>query len=109
MSSTGPNPQSRRAELTRKSVALLFAVGAIMLVAPVGTVLSESSICRADALSCNHTEAYRYLVSAFPYIMLAGGIVIAYNMKRISDHINSSSRDDDESEREDGRSLPYYS
>jgi len=79
------------------------------LVAPVGTVLSENSMCKADASSCNHTEAYRYLVSAFPYIMLAGGALIAFNMKRISDHINSSQEDDDETEREDDGSYASYS
>lgn len=110
MNSTGPDPQSRRAELTSKYVVLLFTVGVIMLVAPVGTVLSENSMCKANLPSCNHTDAYRYLVSAFPYIMLGGGVLIAYNMKRISDQINSQSQDEsDKSEREEGDSDVYHS
>jgi hypothetical protein len=78
-----------------------------MLVAPLSTVLSENSICKADTASCIHSVDYRYLVSAFPYVMLGGGIVIAYNMKRISDAINSSSLDD-EGEEDEG-SLASYS
>jgi len=79
-----------------------------MLVAPLGTVLSENSICRVNATSCDHTEAYRYLVSSFPYIMLGGGVLIAYNMKRVADSINSSS-DDESEEEEDGSSFSSYS
>ena len=76
-----------------------------MLVAPVGTVLSESSMCRADSASCIHSEVYRYLVSAFPYIMLGGGLLIGYNMKRISDSLNASARDESEEGRNDEGSF----
>jgi hypothetical protein len=98
---------SRRTELTRKSVVILFAVGAILLAAPLGTVLTEYSICRSDSSACIHSEDYRYLVSAFPYIMLAGGILIAYNMKRISDSINRPL--DEGEEGTDDESLTSYS
>jgi hypothetical protein len=100
MSTYRPDAHPSPVEVSRKSVIILFTVGAILLVAPVGTVLSENSICRADAASCIHSEAYGYLVSAFPYVMLGGGILIGYNMKRISDaanipQIDEESEDDD--------------
>jgi hypothetical protein len=101
------NPRTAIPEVNKKSVVILFAVGAIMLVAPLSTVLSENSSCKADAASCIHSEDYRYLVSAFPYIMLGGGVLIAYNMKRISDAINSSSVDDENEE--DDESLASQS
>jgi hypothetical protein len=66
-----------------------------MLVIPVGTVLTENSICRASASACNHTDAYRYLVSSFPYVMLSGGLLIGYNMKRISDAMNFDHRNEE--------------
>jgi len=99
---------SGRTELTRKSVVIFFAVGAILLAAPLGTVLSENAVCRSNASTCIHSEDYRYLVSAFPYIMLAGGILIAYNMKRISDSINRPIDNEDE-EGTDDESLTSYS
>jgi len=100
MSTYRPNSHPTPVEISRKSVIILFTVGAILLVVPVGTVLSENSICRADAASCIHSDAYRYLVSAFPYVMLGGGILIGYNMKRISDaaripELDEESEDDD--------------
>jgi hypothetical protein len=84
-------------ELNKKSVVVLFTVGAIMLVAPLSTVLFENSNCKADSYSCVHSEDYRYLVSAFPYVMLGGGVLIAFNMKRVSDYLNPP-----EDEREEG-------
>jgi len=99
----------RNAELNKKSLVILFTIGAIMLVVPVGTVLSENSICRSDAAACNHSAEYRYLVSAFPYIMLGGGILIGYNMKKISDHINAEDFDDKGDEEDRSGSHIFYS
>jgi len=79
---------TKRPEITRRGVVLLFAIGSLMLVVPLGTILTENSMCKANPTSCINTQSYRYLVSAFPYIMIAGGLMIAYNMKRISDSIN---------------------
>ncbi len=76
-----------------------------MLVAPLGTILSENSICRADASSCIRSEAYGYVVASFPYIMLGGGVLIGYNMKRVSDSINSSGLDGENEEEDEGGSL----
>ena len=61
MSNPLANSQSGKIELTRRSIVVLFSVGALMLVIPVGVVLSENSICRANPSSCIHSDAYRYL------------------------------------------------
>jgi hypothetical protein len=105
MNSPRSNPNQRNVEITRKSMVVLFTVGAILLVVPVGTVLSENSICSANPSSCIRSDSYRYLVSAFPYLMLGGGILIAYNMKRISDSI--SAKEIDEEENEDDGTFSY--
>lgn len=86
---------TRRPELGRRGVLFLFAIGALMLVIPLGTVLAENSACRANSAECIHSEAYRYLVSSFPYIMIGGGLLIGYNMKRISDSINAEEVDEE--------------
>jgi hypothetical protein len=99
--------QNTNVEVSKKSVVILFAVGAIMLVAPLGTALSENSLCKTNATACNHSDDYRYLISSFPYIMLGGGLLIGYNMKRISDSINAQHIDDQEEEDDD--SLASYS
>ena len=95
MSNPLANSQSGRVELSRRSIVIFFSVGALMLVIPVGVVLSENSACKASPADCNRTDAYRYLVSAFPYIMIAGGLLIGYNMKRISDSMNEENLDDE--------------
>ncbi len=108
MSTSGFNtPATQKIELSRKSVVILFAVGAIMLAVPLGTVLSQNAICKSDTSSCFHSKDYGYLVSAFPYIMLGGGVLIGFNMKRISDAVNAPV--EDESEGADDESLSSYS
>ncbi|MFI5420420.1 MAG: hypothetical protein ACHQ1H_05590 [Nitrososphaerales archaeon] len=89
---------TKRPENTRRGVILLFAIGSLMLVIPLGTVLAENSVCRANSLECIHSEAYRYLVSSFPYLMIGGGLLIGYNMKRISDSINAEEEDEESDE-----------
>lgn len=106
MNTSNQNPRFQ--EPTRKSVVLLFTVGALMLVAPLSTVLIENSACRSNVLDCNHSDYYRYLVSAFPYVMLFGGALIAFNMKRISDYTNARAAIEDEEEEDDDGSLSSY-
>ena len=86
---------TKRPEVTRRGVIVLFALGSLMLVIPFGTIVTENSMCRANAASCIHSDSYRYLVSSFPYVMIAGGLLIGYNMKRISDTINYEEHDEE--------------
>jgi hypothetical protein len=105
MSNPLANSQSGKVELTKRSIAIFFSVGALLLVIPVGVVLSENSACRANASACIHSDAYRYLVSAFPYIMIGGGLLIGYNMKRISDSINLHNLEDETEDEESSSSF----
>jgi hypothetical protein len=98
-SSSNFSSTTKRPEMTRKSIFVLFAIGSLMLVIPLGTVLTENSICRSSASACIHSDGYRYLISSFPYVMIGGGLLIGYNMKRISDSINFE-ESDEESERD---------
>ena len=109
MTTPGPSiPPTKNVELSKRSVTILFVVGAILLVAPLGTVLSENASCKSDTSSCGiHSEDYRYLLSASPYIMLGGGVLIGFNMKRISDSINSSELDEEEDEEDEGSFTSY--
>ncbi|MFI5421882.1 MAG: hypothetical protein ACHQ1H_13015 [Nitrososphaerales archaeon] len=90
--------ETKRPEITRRGVILLFVIGSLMLVIPLGTVLAENSACRGNSAECIHSEAYRYLVSSFPYVMIGGGLLIGYNMKRISDSINAEEEDEESDE-----------
>jgi hypothetical protein len=96
------NPLPKARELTRKSVIIFFAIGAVLLAVPVGAVLTENALCRVDTVSCIHTGDYRFLISTFPYVMLGGGVLIAFNMKRISDSINAPDNDENEEGSDDG-------
>lgn len=80
-----------------------------MLVAPLSTVLYENSNCKTDSYSCIHSKDYGYLVSSFPYVMLGGGLLIGFNMKRISDTLNSHSPNENEEEEEDDDSVASVS
>jgi hypothetical protein len=89
---------TKRPEITRRGVILLFVIGSLMLAIPLGTVLAENSACRANSAECIHSDAYRYLVSSFPYVMIGGGLLVGYNMKRISDSINAEEEDEETDE-----------
>jgi hypothetical protein len=91
-------PAIRRPEPSRKSILLLFTIGSLMLVVPLVTVLASAQLCRSDASECFRSEAVRLTFSGLPYVMIGGGILIGYNMKRISDSITYDARLDDEEE-----------
>ena len=56
-----------------------------MLIIPLGIVLIETPLCRAAPSSCDGMGIYRLSFPALPYIMIGGGVLIGYNMKRASD------------------------
>ena len=95
------SPNFRRPEPSRRSIFILFAVGSCLLVIPLAVVLSANYFCRIEGV-CHPTEDYRIEVSAFPYVMIGGGIIIGYNMKRISD----AARYDEERDGDGGSSTP---
>ncbi len=65
---------------------MLFIVGAMLLVVPVAAVLltfANSYHCAVGA--CLITGVQRAGVSVVPYFMVAGGAILAYVLKRVSD------------------------
>ncbi len=64
-----------------------------MLVAPLGVVLSAANVCKSNPAPCVNSIAYKDSVTFLPYVMIGGGVMIAYNMKRISDSLGGSESD----------------
>lgn len=58
-----------------------------MLVLPVVLVFATNAPCTSESGSVCSTAAYKFGVSFFPYVMVAGGLIIGYNMKRVSDSL----------------------
>jgi hypothetical protein len=57
-----------------------------MLVLPLALVVSSSPSCGPGTI-CSRSNLYRFGFTLFPYIMLGGGVIIGYNMKRLSDSL----------------------
>ena len=87
----------RRPDPTRRSIVLLFTVGSCLLIVPLAIVLIGSPLCRADSI-CSSNQDYRVEISTFPYVMIGGGILIGYNMKRIADSMKFDNSENGESE-----------
>ena len=57
-----------------------------MLVLPLALVLATNPVCPPSTETiCSTSSAYKFVLTFFPYVMLAGGLIIGYNMKRIAD------------------------
>lgn len=83
------NPLGHNREIvSKRSMFLFFLIGAIMLVSPLVLVIMK---------------VYAYGMGFFPYVMIAGGLIIGYNMKRISDSLRY---DDDDDENNSGEPVP---
>ncbi|MDG6995235.1 MAG: hypothetical protein JRN52_04855 [Nitrososphaerota archaeon] len=72
---------------SRRSIITFFVVGGILLVFPLALVVTTNPMCGADSSTLCSTPAYKFGLSFFPYLMLAGGLIIGYNMKRVSDSL----------------------
>ena len=74
---------------SRRSIVTLFVVGAILISGPVVLVINwpSGSSCSSPFMKavCQGSRLYRASADFFPYLMLIGGVIAAYNMKRIAD------------------------
>jgi len=95
------NDQSHKA-LGKRSVLAVFLIGGLMVVVPFLLVLNWSSnTCSADLLNfCRGSQFYKTARTIFPYLMLAGGAIVGYNMKRVYDSLVREERKMDETETE---------
>lgn len=91
--------------LSKSSIIKFFVVGSILLVSPI--VLAAFW----QTTSCNHefedlclgSQFYKSSISFLPYVMIIGGLIIGFNMKRISDSIIANEKEDsDTDESNDG-------
>ncbi|MHB8568211.1 MAG: hypothetical protein ACYC7D_09130 [Nitrososphaerales archaeon] len=82
----------------------LFVIGGLLLVSPLLIVVNwPSKGCESSNPSyCSVSPFYRTAVTILPYFMIIGGVIIGYNMKRISDSINSKSQEEEESGEDSG-------
>ena len=78
-----------RTKLSRRSVVTFFVIGAIFISAPVVLVISSpsGSSCASAFMReiCQGSRFYWASVNFFPYLMLIGGLIAGYNMKRVAD------------------------
>jgi hypothetical protein len=73
-----------------------------MLVLPVILILWSSNACSsATQVICRTSQFYKDSTIILPYVMLAGGAIIGYNMKRAYDLAKQESGADDEDEEND--------
>jgi hypothetical protein len=84
-----PDRAERSKLPSKRTLGAFFAVGAILLVAPMALVFfwTPDPTCThsAQRASLCNSEIYNRTISFLPFVMLAGGAMIAFNMKRISD------------------------
>ena len=97
----------------KRSVFLLFILGGLMVTLPLILMLNwSSSTCSVTVHNfCRGSQLYRTSASVLPYVMLAGGAVVGYNMKRVYDLANPRGEGDgDQIEDKDGdfRKFPSY-
>ncbi len=75
-----------------------------MVALPLILILNWSSSACGVAIQdfCRGSQLYKTSVVILPYVMLAGGAIVGYNMKRVYEMTNPNrDGDDDEIENED--------
>ena len=74
---------------SKQSIYVLFTIGCIMIGLPLLLVLDWSSTtCKGAAQTfCAGSKLFKESTTVLPYVMLAGGAVMAYCMKKISERI----------------------
>ncbi len=98
-----------RLSFMRNSVIIFFAVGFLLLLVPLALVVVWNQFgCTTGSLShsvmttyCPSVGVFKSAYSLFPFLMLIGGVLVGYNLKRISDSLLPPRDDDEESENEE--------
>lgn len=86
-----------------------FTVGAALLVVPLIVIITLGSPACTQGPSvpsyCVSSSTFKFLSSFLPFVMVVGGVLIGYRMKKISDSLKPE--DDEDEEREDDNSSMY--
>jgi low affinity Fe/Cu permease len=92
---------SRMQTLPQKNNTLAsFAIGAALLVVPLILILvwGSSACMQTFAPSyCISTKTFMTVSSFLPFVMLVGGVLIGYRMKKIADSLTPRDEPDEES------------
>jgi hypothetical protein len=66
-------------------LARLFSVGLLLLIVPITVVFFQGYTCTAKSYFCFGIRANKTIDALFPYVMLLGGLLVGYGMKRLAD------------------------
>jgi len=81
----------KETNLTQTSIIFYFLIGGALLVSPLVVVSNwNPQVCSSNSLGqqkCSTPIVYSQTVSFLPFMMVVGGLLIGYNMKRISDSL----------------------
>lgn len=71
-------------------------LGLVLLISPVVVVMFQSSACNPEQASCFGDSVNKYVDTFFPYLMLSGGLFIAYSMRKMADSLLVETEDEPE-------------
>lgn len=94
----------------KNSVLIFFMTGFLLLIIPLVLMLFWNEIgCATEVLGhstlssyCPSIGIFKSADSFFPFLMVIGGVLVGYNLKRISDSFLPPPEDDEEISKEDG-------
>ena len=78
------------------ATAKFLALGVILLVAPLAVVVFQESTCTGSQIYCFGDSINKYVDTFLPYAMIAGGMFVAYSMKKIADSHKVEAEDEAE-------------
>lgn len=76
--------------------AKFLILGLILLLSPVVLVVFQSSNCSSEKTLCFAENVNKYVDTFFPYLMLSGGLFIAFGMRKIADSLLVETEDEPE-------------
>lgn len=98
---SGARPLSRVSKApSRDSIIAFFVIGALLLFVPLSFAFYFGSqpcdIPLPYGASCPPPLLYKEIAPALPFVMIIGGVLIGYNLKRISDSLLPSDEEEGE-------------
>lgn len=76
--------------------AKFLVLGLILLLFPITVVVTQDSACAGSQTYCFGGNINKTADSFLPYVMLSGGLFIAYGMKKIADSRRVEAEDEAE-------------
>lgn len=76
------------------AVAKFLLLGIILLISPIAIAVIQESACTGSQTYCLGNTINGYVDTFLPYLMLSGGLFIAYSMKKIADSHRAEPEDE---------------